>query len=74
MAMAIWLASEGDVESICAEEGLEYDRTRVVRAGVVKSNAQADTKVMTLIRRDVALEVYNKGDIDWTWFCIRKQT
>jgi phage/plasmid primase-like uncharacterized protein len=66
MAMAIWLASEGDVQSICAEEGLEYDRTRVVRAGVVKSNAQADTRVMTLIRRDVALEVYNKGDIDWT--------
>ena len=65
MAMAIWLASEGDVESICAEEGLEYDRTRVVKAGIVKSNAQADTRVMTLIRRDAALEVYNKGDINW---------
>ena len=53
------------MESICAEEGLEYDRTRVVRAGVVKSNAQADTRVMTLIRRDVALEDYSKGEINW---------
>jgi phage/plasmid primase-like uncharacterized protein len=66
MAMAVWLSDEQEVEDICSLEGIEYDRTKVVRAGIVKSNAsEVDTNVMTLIRKGPALEVYNKDKIDW---------
>ena len=66
MAMAIWLTSEQDAENICAEQGMDYDRTRVVRAGIVKSNAsEVDTNVMTLIRKNAVLEVYDKKGIEW---------
>tara|TARA_R100000388_G_scaffold34479_1_gene26715 strand:+ start:12211 stop:14034 length:1824 start_codon:yes stop_codon:yes gene_type:complete len=66
MAMAIWLTSEQDAENICAEQGLDYDRTRVVRAGIVKSNAsEVDTNIMTLVRKKSVLEVYDKAGINW---------
>ena len=66
MAMAIWLTSEQDAEYVCAEQGIDYDRTRVVRAGIVKSNAsEVDTNIMTLVRKNAVLEVYDKEGIEW---------
>ena len=68
LAIAIGLADENTVENICAEEGLDFDRTRVVNAGVVKSNSsEVDMSPMTLIRRNAVLEVFHNKDIEWDY-------
>lgn len=66
LCLTIGLCEEQQVKNICAEEGLEYERTRVVTAGVVKANSsEVDTNPMTLIRRNAVLEVYEKKGINW---------
>jgi hypothetical protein len=66
LCLAVGLCEEQQVKNICAEEGLEYERTRVVTAGVVKANSsEVDTNPMTLIRRNAVLEVYEKKGINW---------
>ena len=68
LAIAIGLADENTVENICAEEGLDFDRTRVVNAGVVKSNSsEVDMSPMTLIGRNAVLEVFHNKDIEWDY-------
>jgi len=65
-ALAIGLCEEKQVQNICLEEGLKYERTKVVNAGVVKANSsEVDTEPMTLIRRNAVLEVYEKKGINW---------
>jgi len=65
-ALAIGLCEEKQVQNICSEEGLKYERTKVVNAGVVKANSsEVDTEPMTLIRRNAVLEVYEKKGINW---------
>jgi len=66
MAATISLADEKTAENICADEGLEFDRTRVVNFQVVKANSsEMDTNAMTLIRREAVLEVYEKQNINF---------
>ena len=65
--IAIGLTEENTVENICAE-GLDFDRTRVVNAGVVKSNSsEVDMSPKTLIRRNAVLEVFRNKDIEWDY-------
>lgn len=66
-AIAIWLAPEGEAEQVCSEQGVEYDRLRVVKCGVVKANSsEVDTKVKTLFRKNAILEpIDDKGGINW---------
>jgi len=49
------------------QNGVEFDRTRVVRASMVKSNSEIDYSVKTLFRKDAVLEVLEEreGAIDW---------
>jgi len=57
---------EERVKSICAEEGLDYDRFRVVRSQVVKANSsEVDTNMKTLIRRKAFLELYERRSFTW---------
>ena len=66
-AIAIWLAPENEAETICMEQGVEYDPMRVVKCGVVKANSsEIDTKVKTLFRRKNILEPLNENEgINW---------
>ena len=65
-AIAIWLAPESEAERICSEQGVDYDRLRVVKCGVVKTNSsEVDTKVKTLFRKNAVLEPLKEGDISW---------
>lgn len=59
LAIACWLGDEKEAERICADNGVEFERLRVVRAGVIKSNSsEVDTSIKTLFRRDAVLEPY----------------
>ena len=62
-----YLPTEEDCEKICAEHNVEYDRLKVVRAAVVKSNGEADMKIKTLIRNGAFLELVEdvKFNIQW---------
>lgn len=66
-AIAIWLAPESEAEQICSEQGVEYDRLRVVKCGVVKANSsEVDTKIKTLFRKNAILEpIKDQGLINW---------
>ena len=60
------ITDEKTAENICADEGLEFDRTRVVNFQVVKANSnEMDTNPMTLLRREAVLEVYKKDKINF---------
>ena len=66
--LAAWLASETEAERICLEQGVEYDRMRVIKAGIVKTNSgEVDTRIKTLFRKDGLLEILDekKGLISW---------
>jgi hypothetical protein len=66
--LAAWLASESEAERICLEQGVEFDRMRVIKAAIVKTNSgEVDTKIKTLFRKNALLEIIeeNKGDINW---------
>ena len=66
MAATLSLMDEKTAENICSEEGLDFDRTRVVNFQVVKSNSsEVDTNPITLVRRNAVLEVYKKDPIKW---------
>jgi len=59
LAIACWLGDEKEAERICTENGVEYERLRVVRAGVIKSNSsEVDTSIKTMFRRNAVLEPY----------------
>jgi len=66
-ALALYLSSEEEAERLCLQNGVEFDRTRVVRASMVKSNSEIDYSVKTLFRKDVVLEPIEdvKGGINW---------
>ena len=66
-ALALYLSSEEEAERLCLQNGVEFDRTRVVRASMVKSNSEIDYSVKTLFRKDVVLEPIEdiKGSINW---------
>ena len=66
-ALALYLSSEEEAERLCLQNGVEFDRTRVVRASMVKSNSEIDYSVKTLFRKDAVLEVLEEreGAIDW---------
>ena len=66
-ALALYLGSQEEAERLCLENGVEFDRTRVVRASMVKSNSEIDYSVKTLFRKDVVLEPIEntKGGINW---------
>ena len=66
MAATLSLMDEKTAENICSEEGLDFDRTRVVNFQIVKSNSsEIDTNPITLVRRNAVLEVYKKDAIKW---------
>lgn len=66
-AIAMWLADSSTAEQVCMEHGVDTDRLRVVRAGIVKSNSGlVDTKVKTLFRKNAVLEILeNKKSFEW---------
>ena len=58
---ALWLGEEEEAERICLDNDVEYDRLRVVKGAVVKSNSsEVDTKTKTLFRREAVLEPYKE--------------
>jgi phage/plasmid primase-like uncharacterized protein len=65
--LALWLGEEEEAERICLDNKVEFDRLRVVKGAVVKSNSsEVDTKTKTLFRKGAVLEpykeTYNFGD------------
>ena len=66
-ALALYLSSEEEAERLCLQNGVEFDRTRVVRDSMVKSNSEIDYSVKTLFRKDVVLETIDdkKEVINW---------
>ena len=65
-AIAIWLAPESEAERICLDQGVDFDRMRVVKCGVVKANSsEIDTKIKTLFRKNVILEPIQEEEIKW---------
>ena len=59
LAIALWLGDEAEAERICLENGVEFDRLRVVRAGVVKANSsEVDMSIKTMFRKHAVLEPY----------------
>jgi hypothetical protein len=59
--MALWLGEEEEAERICLDNDVEYDRLRVVKGAVVKTNSsEVDTKTKTLFRREAVLEPYKE--------------
>ena len=60
------VSDEEEAENICMDNGVEYDRSRVVQSAVVKANSsEIDFKAMTLFRRNAVLEPLNEGGISW---------
>ena len=59
-AISLFLSSEEEAEKICFENGVDLDRFRVIKAGIVKTNSgEVDTSLITLFRKDAILEVYD---------------
>ena len=66
LAIALWLSDEEEAENICMDNGVEYDRSRVIQSAVVKANSsEVDMKAITLFRRNAVLEPLNEGGISW---------
>ena len=61
------LTTEQEAERLCLQNGVEFDRTRAVKASMVKSNSEIDYSVKTLFRKDVVLEPIEdiKSGINW---------
>lgn len=66
-AIAMWITDEETTEKICTEQGIDYDRMAVVKAGMVKSNSgNVDYAVKTLIRKKAVLELLDdKKVFEW---------
>ena len=61
LAIALWLGSEDEAERICLDNDVEYERLRVIKGAVVKSNSsEVDTSIKTLFRRNAVLEPYKE--------------
>jgi len=61
LAIALWLGNEEEVERICLDNKVEYERLRVVKGAVVKSNSsEVDVSIKTLFRRNAVLEPYKE--------------
>ena len=71
--LALFLCEEEEARQICLDQGLEYDRLRVVRSCIVKANSEADMIVKTLIRKGAFLELLSdetKNKLDMiNYFC-----
>ena len=66
LAIALWLSDEEEAENICMDNGVEFDRSRVVQSAVVKANSsEVDMKALKLFRRNAVLEPYSEGGISW---------
>lgn len=64
--LALFLCEEEEARQICLDQGLEYDRLRVVRSCIVKANSEADMTVKTLIRKGAFLELLSdETKINW---------
>jgi len=64
----MWLADEQTCTDISLDQGLQFNRMNVVRAGIVKSNSgNVDYSIKTLFRKNAVLEILeeNKGGINW---------
>jgi len=61
------LTTEEEAERLCLQHGVPFDRTRAVKASMVKSNSEIDYSVKTLFRKDVVLEPIEdiKSNINW---------
>ena len=68
LVISMWLADEQTCTDISLDQGLEFNRMNVVRAGIVKSNSgNVDYSIKTLFRKNAVLEILeeNKGGINW---------
>lgn len=60
------LCDEESGRQICLEQGEEYDRMKVVRVAMVKSNSESDMSVKTMIRKNGILQILQpKDEIKW---------
>lgn len=66
-AIAMWVADEETTEKVCSEQGIDFNRMSVVKAGLVKSNSgNVDYAVKTLIRKDAVLEILDSSkSFEW---------
>jgi len=66
LAIALWLANEEEAERICIDNGVEYERLRVVKGAVVKSNSsEVDVSIKTLFRKEAVLEPYKESNFNY---------
>lgn len=64
--LAMFLCEEEEAKQICIQQGVEYDRLKVIRSCIVKANSDADMSIKTMIRRDAVLEILDEDkDINW---------
>ena len=65
LAIALWLANEEEAERICIDNGVDYERLRVVKGAVVKSNSsEVDVSIKTLFRKEAVLEPYKESSFN----------
>lgn len=65
--LSLFLTEEEEAKAICLQQGIPYDRLKVIRACIVKANSDADMTVKTLIRRGACLEILDEEtEIKWT--------
>ena len=65
LAIALWLANEEEAERICIDNGVDYERLRVVKGAVVKSNSsEVDVSIKTLFRKEAVLEPYKESNFN----------
>jgi phage/plasmid primase-like uncharacterized protein len=69
LCIALWLGEEEEAERICLDNNVDFDRLRVVKGAVVKSNSsEVDTKTKTLFRRNAVLEPYKESSLNFGEF------
>ena len=63
----MWVADEETTEKVCSEQGIDFNRMSVVKAGLVKSNSgNVDYGIKTLIRKEAVLEILD-GSKAFEW-------
>ncbi len=62
LSYALWKVDDEDARPICDDRGLPFERGRVVRGAVVKSNDEADHGTHTYIREESGLLVQLDGE------------
>lgn len=64
LSYALWKVDDEDARPICDQFAVPFERGRVVRGAVVKSNDEADHGTHTYLRDDTGLLVQIEGDAD----------